>query len=363
LSCLDFEPAVLRLARDLGLSGTQPPVEAIIGLCRERIDRWAADSGGVHGMGQLEALVTSRLQMVFEEIWSDKDFDRLKDEYAVGNREFIFATLRMRFEDEDTYGMLVKRLNAAPAAPDLYIAVIDCRGNKAARRFFTRWHEIAHRMTTDADPDLPRFRSAKDPIERLMDEIAGRVGFYEPLFIPAFGAAMRGRTRLDFDVVDEVVRRAFPASSFQAALCACTHVLESPALYVEATLALKISVKRRLNNPTPSMFGEDEPPSQLRAITVVRNRAAKADGFEIPTNMRVPASCVISTCFNENTREGLSARESLRSWEDSKGKRLADCEVWIEARWHYDRVLAVAQPMVWPQVRKGVGNEWHWLKV
>ena len=61
------------------------------------------------------------------------------------------------------------------------MAVIDCRGGKLARRFFTRWHEIAHRLTTHADrgDEEPAYRSEHDPIERMMDEIAGHVGFYE----------------------------------------------------------------------------------------------------------------------------------------------------------------------------------------
>ena len=50
-----------------------------------------------------------------------------------------------------TYGALVQRRNAGPTDPDRFVAVIDSRGGKLARRFFTRWHEIAHRLTTDAD--------------------------------------------------------------------------------------------------------------------------------------------------------------------------------------------------------------------
>lgn len=351
MSRLDFEPAVIGLARELDLSGNGPPVEAVHASCRERIDRWVAEVGGVEDVGELEAVVAGRLQLVIEEVWSEADFERLKAGYAVGMREIVFASMKMQFEDDATYGMLVKRRNAAPDDPDLYVAVIDCRGKKAARRFFTRWHEIIHRMTTDADPDKPRFRSAKDPIEQLMDEIAGRVGFYEPIFVPALQAAMRGRPRLSFEVADEVIRRAFPTASFQATLRACTAVMETPVILVEAAIAHKAAVLRRINNPTLSMFDEDEPAGQLRVVTVVRNGAAKQHGFDIPTKMRVPASCVIASCFEGAAREHLTGREDLFSWEESGGSRLPTCEVSIEAKKIQDRVIALVQPMNSPRNR------------
>ena len=153
------------------------------------------EAGGVAGIAALEALVTRKLQMVFEEVWSDEDFDRITDEVRQGKKDFVFAAMRVRFDDADnpTYGALVQRKNVGPDAPDRYVAVIDCRGSKLARRFFTRWHEIAHRLTTDADLMSRPYRSEHDPIERLMDEIAGHVGFYGPLFDPVFQAAHGGQ--------------------------------------------------------------------------------------------------------------------------------------------------------------------------
>ena len=141
------------LANELGLAGVANPVEAILRHCRCRIDGWVAEAGGVSTIGNLEALVTQRLQMVFEEIRSDADFDRITDKYARAKKDPVFATMRMRFDDADnpTYGTLVKRKNVGDDAPDRFVAVIDCRGGKLARRFFTRWHEIAHRLTTHAD--------------------------------------------------------------------------------------------------------------------------------------------------------------------------------------------------------------------
>src|SRR5207248_2620126 len=150
---LDDDPEVNALAQDLGLGSPAEPVEAVVRLCLSRVDGWVLEAGDVADISDLETLVTRKLQMVFEEVWSDEDFDRITEKYARGKKDPVFATMRLKFDDpaNPTYGALVKRRNAAPDAPDRYVAVIDCRGVKALRRFFTRWHEVAHRLTTHAD--------------------------------------------------------------------------------------------------------------------------------------------------------------------------------------------------------------------
>ena len=119
------------LADQLGVAGAAP-VEGILNHCRRRIDGWVAGSGGVANIEALESLVTQRLQMVFEEIKTDDDWDRLKEVYARGKKEFVFGGIRSKFDDDDnlTYGALVERRHAEGHDPDRYVAVIDCRGSK-----------------------------------------------------------------------------------------------------------------------------------------------------------------------------------------------------------------------------------------
>jgi hypothetical protein len=73
---LDHAPEIIDLAGQLGV-GAGAPVDSILDHCRSRIDGWVAEAGGVTAIDALEALVTRRLQMVFEEIRADEDFDRL----------------------------------------------------------------------------------------------------------------------------------------------------------------------------------------------------------------------------------------------------------------------------------------------
>ena len=212
--------------------------------------------------------------------------------------------------------------NVADDAPDRFVAVIDCRGSKLARRFFTRWHEIAHRLTTHADQGAaePAYRSEHDPIERMMDEIAGHVGFYGPFFEPVFREAHAGKALLTFETVKAVLDGGFPEASFQATLNACAKRLPTPVVYLEAALGHKKAVKKRVEDDSPSLFGNEEPPDgQLRAVKVVANEAAQAEKFVIPQNMRVPESSVIRSLFEDETATETPPAE--KTWASGRTRR------------------------------------------
>lgn len=342
----DQAPEIFALAEELGVRG-RAPVECILDLCRGRIDGWVAEAGGVSNIDALESLVTQRLQMVIEEIRADDDFDRITEHYARAKKDPVFATMRMRFDDADnpTYGTLVKRINVAEDSPDRYVAVIDCRGNKLARRFFTRWHEIAHRLTTHADQcsgNEPAYRSEHDPIERMMDEIAGHVGFYGPIFDPVFRQASERQPHLKFGTVESIIGTSFPTASFQATLFACVRRVTTPVIYLEAALDHKKEVKRKL--ATPSLFDDDPPPGELRVVKVRANDAAFKDKFFIPEKMRVPADSVIHRLFCAEPQASGDGQEDLSQWE-SRGRSLEGRAVVVDARKVPDRVIAIVQPV------------------
>ena len=123
---------------------------------------------------------------------------------------------------------------------------------------------------------------------------------------------------------------------------ACARRLPTPVVYLEAALAHKKEVKRRLE--TPSMFGDDPPPGELRAVKVIPNKAAQQEQFTIPTNMRVPADSVIHRLFDADPQTAGDGQEDLNQWE-SKGKRLEGRAVVVEARKVADRVIAIVQPV------------------
>lgn len=348
MSRLEHAPEVVALAGELGVRGGAP-VEIILDHCRRRIDGWVAEAGGLTSIFQLEEVVTQRLQMVFEEVRSDADFDRITEKYARGKKDPVFASMWFRFDDAEnpTFGTLVKRKNVGDDAPDRFVAVIDCRAGKLARRFFTRWHEIAHRLTTHADRGAtePAYRSEHDPLERMMDEIAGRVGFYGPFFDPVFNVAHGGKPLLTFETVEAVRAGGFPEASFQATLNACVKRLPTPVMCLEAAIAYKKAVKKRVEDDRPGLFGKEEPPEgQLRAVKVVANDPAHQEKFVLPNNMRVPESSVIFRLHGDESARDGQGREDMGMWE-SQGKCQEGRAVAVEARSLRDRVIAILQPV------------------
>jgi hypothetical protein len=313
----------------------------VVRFCEERIGCWAADVGGVESVAVLEQLVADHLQVVFEEVCSDDDLERIIAKY-VAQGEFVFATLRNEL-DPTTFGLTIKRKHWRPETGDKYVAVIDCRGDKATRRFFTRWHEIAHLLVLEKELDALVRRSSHDPIERLMDEIAGRVGFYEPLFGPVFAREHR-QAPLELKTVEEIRKNYCDRASFQSTLFACHRRMNTPVVYVEAEMKYKADEERRLRSKQRKLFQDDPPVAKLRVGLAVPNSAAVERDFRVMPNMRVPEGSVIHKLHSDASAEQASGSENLGTWEFSDGNSLPDCEVWVDARKAGDRVIAIVQP-------------------
>jgi hypothetical protein len=93
------------------------------------------------------------------------------------------------------------------------------------------------------------------------------------------------------------------------------------------------------------LFEEARPEAQLRAAQVVPNAAPQRSKLFIAPNMRIPASSVIHRLFADDFGLEGAGQENLSTWEHLRGKRLADKEVWIEAKQVKGRVIAIVQPV------------------
>ena len=137
-------------------------------------------------------------------------------------------------------------------------------------------------------------------------------------------------------------QRGIPPASFQATLFACARRLTTPVVYLGAALAHKKEAKRRL--ATPSMFGEDPPPGELRAVNVIPNKEALQERFTIPTNIRVFGALVIHRLFDTEPLTNGDGNEDLSQWE-SQGKTLKRRAMPVKGRKVADRVIAIGQPV------------------
>lgn len=226
------DPAIDSLAQSLGIRA-QCPIQGIIEYCLTTVTSWVQEAGQIENIGELESVVCRNLAMAIEEVATDSDFDMIAGKYNAQKQDPIFGVLQYLFLDTCTFGALIQR-KVPSYDPCRVVAVIDARGAKAHRRFFTKWHEIAHRLTTHSELPEVVFRASDSPIENLMDDIASHLGFYQPLLNKALEKAGGHIHPLSFDITDRV-RREFPTSSFQAALIASVRETPFPACYIELT--------------------------------------------------------------------------------------------------------------------------------
>lgn len=343
---LDSAPEIVKLASELGLEWRTRPVKNIVDFCLMKIRQWTKNSSPIASIAALQELACQQLSLVFEEIWEDADLDRIIRKY-VNLGELGFAMLKNDF-DAKTYATLMERHNITCDAHDRYVAVIDCRGEKAFRRFFTRWHEIAHLLTLVRQLELPfvRHRSRDDnsPTERMMDRIASEVGFYEPIFKPLVAAAMINADRFTFGVADGIRFHYAPEASSQATLFAAMRHWSKPIIYLEAGMGLKKHEEDLLNSPQMNLLPMAPPAAKLRVLSVNQNDPAKDQGFRIDRNMTVPPSSLIARYHDSPEITPSESVEDLTEWKHSDGRAVGSGLVHVETRHHDGRVVALVQP-------------------
>ena len=179
---------------------------------RKIISEWTVDT-----IDELRMLVADRLSIKIEYINGEADVDRLADIYGHVMSHFR-RLLRTEFLKHDTEGLLVDNPHPGKGGRD-YLAIIDARGPRKARAYFTTWHELAHlllyprkQLVLEGFRRTPRADTKqKDPVESAVDHIAGLLAFWEPLFVPALLQAAGDALTFDAIRIGENLRLWPPA--------------------------------------------------------------------------------------------------------------------------------------------------------
>lgn len=336
---LDSKPQIWKLASDLGLPASGSPTRAILQFVRRRIER-VAKQFRCASLADLLKATAADVETVFEEIHSDADLRRIRSKY-VEMGETGFANLEADLAGRDDYAITIKRLNAADWDRK-FVSVIDCRGEKRARTYFSKWHELAHLLTLTAQLRLVFRRSHtcgahRDPEERLMDVIAGETGFYQR-FIPGVEAG-----ELCFETIDQIRSEFCPESSVQAATIGIVKALPIPCILLEAKPGLK-KHEMEARRQAHLFNGVQESQIPLRAIQVTVNDSAREAGIQFHKNWRVPTESVIVRVFKDGGY--AESVEDLNWWSTSDGSRLDACPVSVKAKQAWDSVQALIVPRV-----------------
>lgn len=321
---LKQSPRVWTLAVDLGLRPNSDALADIINYCKRKVRSFVKEFSCC-SLSDLLQIVAAKVDTVFVEVHTDADLEHIKQRY-VKQGEYAFANLEDQLGPE-VFAITFRRLARARSERQ-FVSVIDCRGDKAWRSYFSKWHELAHLLTLTPQMRLKFCRThavaeQKDPEEATMDVIAGAIGFFSDII------NQHATGHLSFATINRMRGTLCPEASLQASLIGFAQNWPTPTLLVQAGLGLR--KRDRIAANQGSFDFRDKPVPALRALSVTSNDAARTVGLFINRNRRVPEKSVISQVFSR-TADNLEAIENLAWWEASDGSSLADCSVVVESR-------------------------------
>ncbi len=351
MSRLDRHPRVLKLAHDLGLKGRGKWIAHIRDYALKRV-ALLVSGFPVESLEALRLTIANRLRMKIEFIRTDSDLDRIAEAHGRFHPAFR-QLLRDEFLSRETEGITLEREDAEPGA-FRFLAVIDARGQRAGRAYFTAWHEVTHVLLHPEQLAFPGFRRSptptmieKDPVESVVDLVAGQVSFYEPLFKPTVERVLQPEGVLSFEAIEAVRALAAPSASLYATAIACVRYSSGPTLFVSVDMALKKDEARALASGQRAFGFVTGPRPSLRVTAVVPNEAVSSSELKIRRNMRVPQQSALARVHQNTSDVTLVAREDQASWETAAGGPLPAAELRVEAarrgRYVYGLIAPMAQ--------------------
>jgi hypothetical protein len=332
------DPKVVKLAKDLGLDWHGDCLVAVRAHALAQVE--AIKCGSPIPVGDLDALrlmVADKFRVRLEFINEDADIERIATQY-LDFHPFLRQRLVVEFARGSTEGITLEREQWEPRFFK-YLAVVDARGDRAPRAYFTAWHELTHLLIYPAQLPFPEFRRtppaterAKDPIESVVDHVAGRLAFHPPFFAPALDQAVVEHGGLSFEAIEAARDAAAPTASLFATAMGSIQVLRSPALFVAADMALKAE-ERRFSGSHQQAFGFAAAmiQEQLRLTTVAPNDFVARSRLAIRRSMRVPADSVLAQAHASSGDLTVGADEDQGWWETSRGGALPPLSIRVEA--------------------------------
>lgn len=260
---------------------------------------------------EISAVIARHLGIRFEEVRTPADIRALEHKYLHEQRELGFGQLADEMADPTVDALLFERHRAEPEASDRWVAVLNVQETEA-RAYWSRWHEILHRLAEPPQRRMKFFRHRTDQVDRLeqiIDQGAAELAFPKS----AYGTrvAPLGNHELTWGLVKLVQHQFAPTSSLLSAAKAFIRFWPHAAFLLTATL--KTSKQRP--NLAPA----------LRINVAGFNSAAERSGVHFIPNMRVPESSPIAQTFTSALE--LSALENLETWVTSCGTGLSNRRV------------------------------------
>src|SRR5262249_50750301 len=157
----------------------------------------------------------------------------------------------------DVFGITFKRTRRRSWEP-AYVSVVDCRGQKLARRYFTKWHELGHLLILTDQLRLEFRRThlhldERDPEERLVDVLAGEFGFLREIILPHADGS------ISFEKVEQIRTKLCPDASQLASLIGVTRTWPQPCVLIRAEEGLRKEEQRAAAQSNFAFLDSPEP--------------------------------------------------------------------------------------------------------
>ena len=327
-----YESELRRVAKELRLGPTGNFEDMIVEHCLGHLRSWVAAHGRPETLSDLADEFAASLNMRITEVRNEEDIDAVVEEVSPIQKGVI-AELKTEFGG-DIDAITVRRLNPKPWDRE-YWAIINCQGWHEYRRYWSKWHEIVHRLLDGQQLAFAFRRTSEnrpEPAEALVDRVAATLAFYPDMFQPIVTEECAQEGRLTFGVIDSIRERIAPDASREATANACLRHNPSPVWLLQCRVGLKASEARRLNNLQMSFFPEDPPKAKLRVRHSSSSPSAERLDIRFHPNMRVPESSVVSLGFHDEWGEPKQGTEALDAWETSSGGPIGCGVVHFEAR-------------------------------
>ena len=326
------------LARDLGLDVKDDPVAAILAYCAKWLQALLREFK-CNSLSELLEFAADRLGTVFREVRTDQELAEIKNYFLRrGEKEFALIDHELRAG----VFAITFRLLTPRKGERRFISIIDCRGDKLFRSYYSKWHELAHLLTLT---DQGRFKFCrthsalvkKDPEEALMEKIAGHIGYLPDL------VHRHARGAISFEKIDTIRATLCPESSVYASVIGMIRNWPNPCVLLEATLEYKKRERDKLNQPGLSFVPTPQP--KLRITGITPSVGAEDFASQLHPNMRVPKRSIIYRVFDENFLPSECVQEDLNWWETTSHGYLRAKPYIVYARKQGDKVQALLIPL------------------
>jgi len=328
---------IWKLARDLGLPGKDDPLGEIVAYC----EKWARDLLRIcscESLSEFLETAATKLETTFREVHSDDELREVRNAFLRrGEKEFALVDHELA---PGVFAITFRLLNPKRGERP-FISIIDCRGDKRHKAYYSKWHELAHLLTLTEQRRFKLCRThselnKKDPEEALMEVIAGHVGFLPEM------VKRHAKGAISFEKIAAVKQKLCPEASMQSATIGIAKAWPTPCVLLEASLEYKKSDRDKLSQNRFAFAGTPE--RELRVSHVTASRSAGTFGKSLHANIRVPKKSSIHRVFAEDLAATEAEAENLSWWETKKGGHLRAAPFVVSARKRGGSVQALLVP-------------------